>query len=91
MSLDRRALLTISGAAGVGALSGCYMISETRSDEETERQIPDGIETLHIRADDEHVIAAGDVESYGMIRWASGGTLTIEPDGGIAIEDITDV
>lgn len=95
MSLDRRELLTISGVAGVGALAGCYAISETVRDdgtlwgEEGERRLPEGLETLHIRAGDVHVIGAGDVESYGMIRWAAGGELRVEPDGAIAMADIT--
>ena len=90
MALDRRELLAISGAAGIGALAGCYAISEMLGDEEKERRIPDGIETLHIRAGDEHVVAAGDVETYGMIQWAVGGALTMEPDGAIAITEIGD-
>lgn len=90
MALDRRELLTISGVAGVSALAGCYAISEVLSDGNGGRHIPDGIETLHIRAGDEHVIAAGDVESYGLIRWAAGGALTMESGSAIAITDIAD-
>ena len=90
MALDRRELLAISGAAGVSALAGCYALSETLGDGEEERRIPDGIETLHIRAGEEHVVAAGGVETYGMIRWAAGGALTMESDSALAITDIAD-
>ena len=94
MPLERRELVAISGAAGGTALAGCYLLREaTRDgvfDEDADRTIPPDLDVLHVRSGDEHVIAATDDASYGMIRWEDGGRLTIEPGGSLGLEDISD-
>lgn len=94
MPLERRELVAISGAAGVTALAGCYLLREaTRDgifDGDSERDIPSGLDVLHIRSGDDHVIADTDDPSYGMIRWEDGGRLTIEAGGSLGMEDIND-
>lgn len=93
MPLERRELLAISGVAGATALAGCYLLRDSGDeilDNGPQGEFPSDLDVLHIRSGNEHVIAAGDDPSYGMIRWEDGGRLTIESGGSLGLEDIND-
>lgn len=93
MPLERRELVAISGVAGVTALAGCYLLRDSRDDifdDGSRGEFPSDLDVLHIRSGDEHVIAAGDDATYGMVRWEDGGRLTIEQGGALELEDIND-
>lgn len=88
MSLTRRKVILISGAVGGGVLAGGYILSGRPGGDESQRQLPADLEELHIASDTEHLISAGDNESYQIIRWENQGTLVIESGGSLSMRDI---
>lgn len=87
-SLDRRSVLALVGAAGIGALAGCSATDSGPGDDTgwTQGQdLPEDLDELHIQSGTEHRIPAGTSQQCQSILWDPEGRLTIEPTGSLEI------
>lgn len=90
-SLDRRSVLVLAGAAGIGALAGCSSTDPEQgedSDWDPGLDLPAALDELHIQTGTEHSIPAGVGERCQSILWEPEGQLLVESGGSLEIEAI---